>query len=225
MRANEFLMEVPLPSDWDPAVYSQPTSFKKRLEYALERAARLGTGSSRVAFVIPFEGRDTVLKVAKNAKGIAQNKEEYNILSDGYVQSMGITIPFIDAGQDTAHNTTWVQTEKAEKLTMGKLRQFFGVADPFRLLITYAFSITSTGPNWLRRNPQELIQAAQQEGVSDDQLENIEDYGYSLGVLSSDYNVELLDFAQKANWGVFQGKPVVIDVGFTTEVKSLYFPR
>ena len=46
---EDILDEMPLPADWDPAQYGPKTTFKARLAYALERAKRLGTGSSRVA--------------------------------------------------------------------------------------------------------------------------------------------------------------------------------
>ena len=85
MRAFEFLNEstvdeMALPADWDPAALGHDKTFKSRLEYALQRARRLGGGSSRVAFVIPDNGRDTVLKIAKNNKGTAQNEAEVDIL-------------------------------------------------------------------------------------------------------------------------------------------------
>ena len=50
------LDEMALPADWDPAALGHDKSFKSRLEYALQRAPRLGGGSSRVAFVIPDAG-------------------------------------------------------------------------------------------------------------------------------------------------------------------------
>jgi len=37
-------------------------------------AKRLGGGSSRVAFLIDYQGRKTILKVAKNNKGLAQSQ-------------------------------------------------------------------------------------------------------------------------------------------------------
>ena len=66
MRAYEFLREqivdeMPLPADWDPAQYRQGTTFKQRLAYALERAKKLGTGSSRVATIIEYPLQNFVL--------------------------------------------------------------------------------------------------------------------------------------------------------------------
>jgi hypothetical protein len=72
---KQFITEmVPPPESWDRGVFHK--SFKKQLDYAIERAAKIGTGSSRVVFEIEYEGRPTVLKIAKNAKGLAQNEKE-----------------------------------------------------------------------------------------------------------------------------------------------------
>ena len=115
LREDEIIDEMPLPADWDPQAYNQnTTTFKSRLAYALERAKKLGTGSSRVATVIEYQGRPTVLKIAKNAKGLAQNGVEASILDDGYASQLGILIPLIDF--DTANrDPLWIHTEMATK--------------------------------------------------------------------------------------------------------------
>jgi hypothetical protein len=72
---KQFINEmVPPPDSWDTGIFKK--SYKKQIDYALERAAKIGTGSSRVVFEIEYEGRPTVLKIAKNAKGLAQNEKE-----------------------------------------------------------------------------------------------------------------------------------------------------
>ena len=119
MRAFEFteavLDEMPLPADWDPQQMRQgSTTFKSRLAYALERAKKLGTGSSRVATVIEYQGRPTVLKIAKNQKGLAQNSVEADILSDGYASQLGILIPLIDYDEQN-REPSWIHTEMATK--------------------------------------------------------------------------------------------------------------
>ena len=115
MRAKQFINEVPLPPDWDPEKLNLRQTYKDRLKYALDRAKRLGGGSSRVAMTIEYEGRPTVLKVAKNAKGLAQNEAEIEILEDGYSGKLPIVIPLID--YDKANKRpVWLQTELAKKV-------------------------------------------------------------------------------------------------------------
>ena len=95
MRYHE-IIEAPLPDDWDKRMFDRSTPFKKMVAYAKERAKQVGRGSSRVAFEIPYQGRKTVIKVALNGKGLAQNREEARLLSDGHIASIGIVIPLID---------------------------------------------------------------------------------------------------------------------------------
>ena len=78
----------------------------------------LGTGSSRIAVDIPYEGRDTAFKVAINNKGIAQNIEEIALLNDYYIRDLEITIPVID--YDTSDKPKWIHMEKAQKTHFSK---------------------------------------------------------------------------------------------------------
>ena len=94
------LVEAPLPDDWDKEVYKSPTSFKEIVDYATDNSTHIASGSSRVAFEIPYSGRVTALKVAKNAKGLRQNMEEVKLLTNNYIQDSGATIPMIDYDTD-----------------------------------------------------------------------------------------------------------------------------
>ena len=60
-----------------------------------------------------------ILKVAKNKKGIAQNKEEMQYLYDDYIQEMGIVIPIIDHDEYN-NDAKWIHTEMAEKIKQSK---------------------------------------------------------------------------------------------------------
>ena len=61
------------------------TSFKQRLAYCREMLGDpIGEGSSRIVFRIDDE---TVLKLAKNSKGIAQNLEEIRLGTEPYLSS------------------------------------------------------------------------------------------------------------------------------------------
>jgi len=96
MKIIELINETPLPSDWDSSKFNTSNSFESIVDYALERSKKIGTGSSRIAFEVEYEGRPTILKIAKNKKGLAQNEVESKMLSDGYIEKMELTIPLID---------------------------------------------------------------------------------------------------------------------------------
>ena len=219
---EEVLDEMPLPADWDPQQYKQQTStFKSRLAYALERAKKLGTGSSRVATVIEYQGRPTVLKIAKNAKGLAQNSVEADILGDGYASQLGILIPLIDYDEQN-REPSWIHTEMATKASEKQLCNMMK-CDNLHLLVNMAYAIT--GKKRYVGTYQSYIDHMQQAGKSEQDIETMSEYANTLADLNSNFDIELADFARAANWGIYQGKPVIIDAGFNSNVLSQYYSR
>jgi predicted Ser/Thr protein kinase len=114
---KDFLNESPLPDTWDKDKFKQRPAiktFRDIIEYASEKAAEVGRGSSRVAFKIDYKNQDTVLKIAKNEKGLSQNKQEIGYLSDDFIKNLNITIPMIDYDTDNV-KPKWIHTELADK--------------------------------------------------------------------------------------------------------------
>lgn len=218
---TEIIDEMPLPADWDPAQYGRGTTFKQRLAYALERAKKLGTGSSRVATTIEYQGRPTVLKIAKNQKGLAQNSVEADILSDGYASQLGILIPIIDYDEQN-REPTWIHTEMAQKANPKQLCALLG-CDNLDQLVNMAWAIT--GKKRYVGNYQDYVTFLRQRGVAEEQIERMTDYANTLADLNSSFDVELGDFTRAANWGIYNGKPVIIDVGFNSNVLNQYYKR
>ena len=208
MKLAELLLEVPLPSDWDKEVMTPKTSFKKRIDYAVQKAAKMGSGSSRVAFIIPYEGRDTILKVAKNAKGMAQNEYEASMLSDYLLKDMGIIIPMID--YDEEHNQpVWIHTEKSTKVTPTIFKKYFGT-DPFNL-VQIAKHMTGKKVYVNAEGFEELVE----------NNENVSNFVDFIG----NWDVPPDDFGRLANWGAYNGKLVIIDVGLSHGIFKQYYGR
>jgi hypothetical protein len=211
MKVKDLLLEVPLPADWDKAVYKPTVSFKQRVEYAKQRAAKMGAGSSRVAFEIPFEGRPTVLKVAKNAKGMAQNEYEAQMLNDYYVTGLGITIPIID--YDEEHDQpTWIHTEKAGKMTPSLFKKYFNGLSPNEVMELVTHMI---GRDRHELSP-ETIEKYQEIYDSNETINSLVD-------LVGNYDIAGGDFARAANWGIYNNEPVIIDVGASTEIIKQHY--
>lgn len=224
MRAVEFITEqtldeMPLPSDWDTAQYQQGTSFKQRLAYALERAKKLGTGSSRVAMIIEYQGRPTVLKIAKNNKGLAQNDVEADILGDGYASQLGILIPLIDYDEQN-RQPTWIHTEMAQKASEKQLCAIMK-CDNLSQLVSMAWSIT--GKKKYLGTYQGYVDYLRQKGNSEQDIETVTEYANMLADINSNFDIELADFGRAANWGIYNGKPVIIDAGANNNVISQYY--
>jgi GNAT superfamily N-acetyltransferase len=219
---EEMLDEAPLPPDWDPQQYKQQgTTFKSRLAYALERAKKLGTGSSRVATVIEYQGRPTVLKIAKNQKGLAQNSVEADILNDGYASQMGILIPLIDYDEQN-REPSWIHTEMATKASEKQLCKMLG-CDNLGQLVDMSWAIT--GKKKYIGNYQSYASTLLDQGKSFSDIEIMTEYANKLAELNSSFDVELGDFRRAANWGMYQGKPVIIDVGFNSNVLNQYYKK
>jgi hypothetical protein len=221
---EEVLDEMPLPVDWDPSqMRQQGTSFKSRLAYALERAKKLGVGSSRVATTIEYQGRPTVLKIAKNAKGLAQNSVEADILSDGYASQMGILIPIID--YDTQNREpSWVHTELAQKANEKQLCSLMKCQSLNDLIRAAQAQLNEYGTR-SRTILNDIIDKNEHFGYSEQDADTFLEYVNRLSELKSSFDVELADFHRPANWGLYQGKPVIIDVGFNSNVLNQYYSR
>lgn len=216
---EEIIDEMPLPADWDPAsMKQQGTTFKSRLAYALERAKKLGTGSSRVATIIEYQGRPTVLKIAKNQKGLAQNSVEADILSDGYASQIGIMIPIIDYDEQN-REPTWIHTELATKANE---KQLCNLMKCESLIEMVRFANTIAG-KYRGQTAQSFINNMINDGRLERDIDIMTEYANKLADLANSFDVELADFGRPANWGIYNGQPVVVDVGFNSNVMNQYY--
>lgn len=212
MKLTDILTETPLPPDWDKSKFKSSTPFAQRVRYAQERAAKIGTGSSRIAFEIEYEGRPTVLKIAKNKKGIAQNEYESQMFSDYYVTGMGITIPMIDHDEEN-DPPTWLHLEKAEKMKPNQFKQFFSGLTPDEMMEVVMYMCGKLPSN---RFSSEQIERFN-DIYEDNELIN------SMVDLIGNYDIATGDFARLANWGVYNNSPVIIDIGGSSDVIAKYY--
>jgi hypothetical protein len=229
MRAFEFLNEstvdeMALPADWDPAALGHDKTFKSRLEYALQRARRLGGGSSRVAFLIPDNGRETVLKIAKNGKGLAQNEAEVDILADGYTGKLDIVIPIVDYDKENPQ-PTWIQTELAKKVSQQKLSKLLHSEKLNYGISHFVYAVHNVLGNRkaympdLNKIKQDLITS----GHSEQDIEIFMGYVDEVATLVNSSSLLVDDLGVASNWGEYNGRPVIIDLGFTEAVRPMYY--
>lgn len=197
---KQFLLEAPLPEDWDSAIFNPRIPFTKRVKYAKDRASKLGAGSSRIAFAIPYEGRQTVLKVAKNAKGAAQNEEEATLFGDWYLKNLGIAIPMIDFDESNSQ-PTWIHTEFANKAKKSDFVKACGAG--LEELVLYAELVSGRKQNSYKK--------VDQLGIDEDS-----DLAQAMVDFVGNYtHVPTGDLYRMVNWGVYNDKPVIIDLGLT----------
>tara|TARA_R110000823_G_scaffold236351_1_gene362036 strand:- start:527 stop:1171 length:645 start_codon:yes stop_codon:yes gene_type:complete len=209
---KQYLAEVPLPPEWEADSFTPQKSFASQLRYAMERAAKIGTGSSRVAFVIDYKGRETVLKIAKNVKGLAQNSREadYGL----YRMYPEITVPLIDY-DEVNEEPRWIHFEKADKLTKAKFKQLTGIGfDDFGNMLEDAESYREGTTDYNMR-----------EGITPEEQDRIEDSEIFQQVtdLMGDFDILAGDLTKTSNWGIYKNEPVIIDLGFSSDVHKQYY--
>jgi len=217
------LDEMALPAGWDPAALGHDKSFKSRLYYTLQRVRRLGGGSSRVAFIIPDQGRETVLKIAKNAKGMAQNEAEVDILTDGYLGRLDIVIPIVDYDKLNPQ-PTWLQTELANKVSQTKLRKLLhcGKAEfGIRHFIYAIHNLLGSKQNYMP-DTKKIKEDLRRAGQTEQDVEIFFEYVDEVADLVNSSGLLIDDLSNASNWGEYKGKPVIIDLGFTEAVKPMY---
>jgi mRNA-degrading endonuclease RelE of RelBE toxin-antitoxin system len=198
------------PSNFSMEEFNAIKSYRGKMKYASERLKRLGAGSSRVVYQIDDK---KVLKLAKNEKGLAQN----NVETDGYLAQQDITANTFN--YDEQHDRPyWVEMELAIPLNRQKKRfkelTGFSHEDIYKLLnhigkhYKWPENDNLTGHNDLSENE----------------------------FLNSIYEIAMTmdmplpgDFAQTSSWGEVKrdGKsvPVLIDFGFTNDVRAHYYAR
>ena len=133
----------------------------------------LGCGSGRRVFDL---NNGYVVKVARNRKGIAQNRVEYQILTES-------EIPIIARTISISEDDRYLIMEKVERLRN------------FSYVLRY-YNVHSLN---------ELL-------TRDDIIELIERY-----------HIVKADLRRISNWGITDGRPVIIDYGFTQEVRKKYY--
>lgn len=211
MKFSEFLNEAPLPDSWDKDKFKGQVDFKGMVDYALERSKSLGEGSARVAFNIKYKGRETALKIAKNQKGIAQNVQEILYLNDKNIKKLNITIPLIDY-DTTSDKANWLHTEKADKIYDSDFEKEIGL--PLRDAILY-----------INRdiNPPKLSLGSKLQGRRGEKIKKDSPIVKAIYKLLTDFpEIGHGDLARIQNWGMYKGRPVILDIGYDSTSAVLY---
>jgi hypothetical protein len=211
---KNYLIEMPVPADWDKEKLGGRNSFASQIRYAKERAKQIGTGSSRVAFVVPYEGRQTVLKIAKNKKGLSQNEHEAGMFSDYYLKGLGVTIPMIDYDEDSI-TPSWIHTEFAAKAKPSDFIRATGLA--LHDLIRYA--MMGCGKERPNGDQEKAWYQEWQEKLDENELAS------GLIDLLGSYDIPVNDFKAIGNWGIYDGGPVIIDLGLSHDIMTSLYSR
>jgi hypothetical protein len=176
---------------------SQLEHFKDRIEYAEKHTEHLSSGSARIIYKLP-DGQ--VLKLAKNKKGLAQNKVE----SDPGMKSKYVN-PTIFADKQGY----WRVAPFLEKINEKDFEQMTGIDfKQFGDALRYGLRDLSNGEH---EKPNNFERIAKTELYQD------------LVRLSKTFRVLPGDLARISSWAVKDGHPMVLDMGLTREIYDTYY--
>lgn len=172
--------------------------FTERVKLCKESFPLLGQGSSRIAFALP-DGK--VLKLAKNAKGIAQNEVE----DDGFLQSSEL-IPEIYRVCPQHH---YLVTEQAERISPSQFKALTGI--DWKGFCDAIFW-------WSRwRNGNNAIKPAQYDTIKENPFYN------EIQNLLGSMDMAVGDLMRISSYGAIRGKIYLIDSGGTEDlIKRMY---
>lgn len=92
--------------------------------------------------------------------------------------------------------------------------------DSLSQLVRFANTIAG---KYRGQTSQDFINNLVNDGKNENDIETLTDYANVLADLANSFDVELADFGRAANWGLYNGKPVIIDVGFNSNVLQQYY--
>jgi len=182
-------------------------SFRGRIALADKHFTRIGSGSGRIVYLIDD---DKVLKLARNAKGIAQNDVESDAGMIGRYDDV-ITKVF-----DASDKDWWLLAEKAKKITPSRFKELVGfdLDSVRRFMMNYIEQ--SKGGKPIFHMEQELVDEMYEDEFIMELTSFADDYAQSAG-----------DMGRPSTYGevIRDGKPTIVltDYGLTDEVFDTHY--
>jgi len=173
-------------------------TFESKKKYAEKNLEHLSSGSSRIVFKL---GKDKVLKLASNEKGVAQNKAEAGVQED---------CKYINKTIRRAKNYSWVISPIADKITE---REFFDLTGvnfrQFGECIKYNASKNKSN----KEEPENFEELKDEEVVK------------QISDIISKYSLIAGDVARISSWKVKDGTPVLVDLGLNESIYKEYYAK
>jgi hypothetical protein len=173
-------------------------TYSARKKYAEKNLKHLSSGSSRIVYLTPEK---TILKLAKNDKGIAQNKAESN---------PKMKSKFLNKILGHASNYAWIQTSFLKKITEKQFKKMTGIDfDDFGEAVRFGLRSVSSSKN--KEEPDNF-----EEVLETDIYKEMVDIGKRFKLMPG-------DIARISSWGTKDDRPVLIDAGLTKEVFEEFY--
>lgn len=189
---------------FDVKTFKTLPSFASRVKYAKSKLPQLGTGSSRTVFDL---GNDKVLKLAKNAKGIAQNGVE----ADGYIQQSGVVAKVYDSDPEDL----WIISDKVDKITPKEFERLLGIPFKFYCQAIMTYEAEARGNS---RSPRYLTQEQMEPLWENEFVSGMFDLMGTMGLLGG-------DMTRIGSYGKCRGELMLRDAGFTEQVNKEHYSK
>ena len=192
--------------------------FRGRIKYLNSALGQpIGKGTSRWVYQVDDY---TVLKLAINEKGIAQNECEYSLLKDDFLA----IIPKVFNGTDE-ENFQWIITEYVLPAEKSDFKKLVGVSFP---LIAEFCSKTDTSRG-NRYNSRQAYRELTWMYNKYEENEALIELFNNISSYAADYDRPVGDLGRIANWGLANRKDgpelVILDAGLTYDVYNEYYGR
>jgi hypothetical protein len=205
---------MPLPKEWKKPFRIKGNWNQENLSRVIvylanrEDTTLAGEGTSRTAYVVNYEGRETVIKVARSPIGLIQNKNEARIMfHEPALAATKMVVPGIDC--DTKTPPAWIHMEYAAPISKYNFQQYTGGGTPTDLLAYSKSILPDLFPDTAEDGDKSRI---------DPSLNFVKRFIQFVKLCDEDVD----DFHTLYNWGLYQGKPVLIDVGYNSDVEDAY---
>lgn len=192
---EELMDEAVYPASFDLDHFKSLTTFKARVQYCNSTLQRLGSGSSRIAYLID---EVTVLKLAKNTKGIDQNEVEIDV-SKHVDYGVAKVLEFDSRG-------LWVESQFAKKITPSRFQQLAGFSLRDLGLWLHNYIAVEKGRRKLYKLSDEINNL-----ITDHPISN------TIEELIHSFNLGIGDLGRISSWGEIDGKLVIKDYGFIVD--------
>lgn len=173
-------------------------TYNARKKYAERNLKHLSSGSSRIVYLTPSK---TIVKLAKNDKGIAQNKAEAN---------PKMKSKYLNEILGCAKNYSWCETHYLDKITEKDFEEmtdlkFNDFGDSIR------YGLRSVSGNTDKDKPENFDEVSKS-----DIYKELKDIGEKFKLLPG-------DMARISSWGTKDGRPILIDAGLTRDIFDEFY--
>lgn len=177
---------------------SKLETYNARKKYAEQNLTHLSSGSSRIVYLTPGK---TVVKLAKNDKGIAQNRAEAN---------PEMKSKYLNEIINHASNLAWIETHYLDKITVKQFEEMTGM--PFSDFDeAIRFGLKNVSENTGLTKPKNFDKVSKSEIYKE------------MKRIGEKFKLMPGDIARISSWGTKDGRPILIDAGLTADVFADFY--